>query len=65
MQAIRMYTYDGAYASFEEDVKGSIEIGKAADLVLLSENILETEPDDILKIKADMTLVDGEIVFER
>ena len=65
MDAIRMYTYNGAYASLEEDIKGSIEPGKLADLVILSENILETPVERIKSVKADMTILDGEIVYER
>ena len=65
MDAIRMYTYNGAYASLEENIKGSIEPGKLADLVVLSENILETPVEKIKSVKADMTVIDGEIVYER
>ena len=65
MDAIRMYTYNGAYASCEENIKGSIELGKLADLVILTENILLTPVDKIKNIKVDMTIIDGEIVFER
>lgn len=65
MDAIRMYTYNGAYASLEEDIKGSIEPGKLADLVVLSENILETPLERIKSVKADMTILDGEVVYER
>ena len=65
MDAIRMYTYNGAYASLEENIKGSIEPGKLADLVVLSENILETPVEDLKSVKADMTVIDGQIVYER
>lgn len=65
LDAIRMYTYNGAYASLEEDIKGSIEPGKLADLVVLSENLLETPVDKIKSVKADMTVLDGEVVYER
>jgi len=63
MQAIRAYTFFGAYASFEENIKGSIEVGKLADLVVLSQNILQASPEEILGITADMTMVDGVFVY--
>lgn len=65
LDAIRMYTYNGAYASFEENIKGSIEEGKLADLVVLSENILEADVERIKDMVTDMTVIDGEIVYER
>lgn len=65
MDAIRMYTYNGAYASLEEKIKGSIEPGKLADLVILSENILDTPVEELKSLKADMTVIDGQIVYER
>ena len=65
LQAIRAYTFYGAYTSFEEEIKGSIEPGKLADLVVLSDNILEKPPEDILSLKVDMTYVDGELVYHR
>ena len=65
LDAIRMYTYNGAYASLEEDIKGSIEPGKLADMAVLSEDILSTPTDRIKSIKVDMTILDGKIVFER
>lgn len=65
LEAIRMYTYNGAYASFEEDIKGSLEVGKLADMVVLSDNILMTPEDRIKSVKADLTMIDGEIVYER
>ena len=65
LDAIRCYTYNGAYASFEEDIKGSIEEGKLADIAVLSEDILACEPEHIKDIKVDMTLIDGNILYER
>ncbi|MBW2148560.1 MAG: amidohydrolase [Deltaproteobacteria bacterium] len=65
MQAIRAYTVFGAYASFEEGIKGSIEVGKLADLVVLSRNILETPAEEILGINVDLTMVDGTMVYEK
>ena len=60
-----MFTYNGAYASFEEDIKGTIEAGKLADLVILSQSLLDTPADKIKDINVDMTIIDGEIVYER
>ena len=63
-QAIRAYTLSGAYASFEESIKGSIEVGKLADLVVLSRDILKIAPEKILETKVDLTMVDGNVVYE-
>lgn len=65
LDAIRMYTYNGAYASLEEDIKGSIEVGKLADLVILSDNLLEIPADNIKLVKTDVTMIDGKILYER
>lgn len=62
--AIRAYTYNTAYAHFEEDIKGSIEVGKLADLVVLSRNLLEIPPHEILDTKVVYTLVGGKIAYE-
>ncbi|MGE5410007.1 MAG: amidohydrolase [Clostridiales bacterium] len=64
-QAIKCYTVNNAYASFEENIKGSIEKGKLADMVVLSDNILTIEPEKICDVKVDMTIFDGEVIFER
>jgi predicted amidohydrolase YtcJ len=58
-QALRMYTINNAYPSFEEDIKGSIEAGKLADMVVLSEDIMTCPADNIKDIKAEMTVVGG------
>ena len=63
--AIKAYTLNTAYANFEEDIKGSIEVGKLADLAVLSQNLLEISPDDILKTEVLYTIVGGKIVYER
>jgi predicted amidohydrolase YtcJ len=62
MDALAMYTVNGAYASFEEDIKGTIEKGKLADFVVLSGDPRE---EDISTINVDMTIVGGEIVYTR
>lgn len=62
MDAIRAYTWNGAYASFEEQYKGSIEVGKLADLVVLNDKILQVEPSKIKDIKVELTMVDGKVL---
>lgn len=65
LEAIRLYTLNGAYASFEEDIKGSIEPGKLADFVILNGSILNEDKSRIKGLQVDITIVDGKIVFER
>ncbi len=63
--AIRAYTLNTAYANFEEDIKGSISVGKLADLVVLSKNLLEIPPAEILKTQVLYTIVDGKVVYQK
>lgn len=65
LQAIRAFTWSGAYASFEEEQKGSIEAGKLADLVVLNGSILNSEPEGIPSLRANLTMIDGEIVYKQ
>ena len=65
MDIIRMFTINGAYVSFEEDIKGSLEVGKLADIIMLEDDILTYNPEDILNLKVEITMVDGKIVYER
>lgn len=65
LQAIRMYTLNGAYLSFEENIKGSIEVGKLADMAVLSKPILDIPLEELKETKVDMTIVDGKICFVR
>ncbi|HXI93675.1 MAG TPA: amidohydrolase [Blastocatellia bacterium] len=62
-EAIRAYTYGTAYANFEEKIKGSIEVHKVADLVVLTKNLLQASPREILDTKVVMTIVAGKIVY--
>jgi len=64
-EALRMYTVGAAYASFEEDVKGSIAVGKLADLTVLSDDPREVAPSKIKNIVVEMTVVGGRIVYSR
>ncbi len=63
-EAIRAYTLNTAYAGFEEDIKGSIAVGKLADYVVLSDNLLTMDPDDIKDVTIIMTVVGGRVVYE-
>jgi len=63
--AIRAYTLNTAYANFEEKTKGSIEVGKFADLTVLSQNLLKVEPKAIPNTVVLLTIVDGKIVYQK
>lgn len=64
-EAIASYTINNAYAVFEEDIKGSLEIGKVADLVMLSQDLINCSDEDVLKTEVLMTIVNGEVKFEK
>jgi predicted amidohydrolase YtcJ len=53
-----------AFAAFEEKEKGSLEVGKFADMVVLSNNLLNCPDEDILKTKVLMTIVGGQIKYQ-
>ena len=59
-----MFTLWSAYAAFQEKDKGSIEIGKLADLTVLSNDIMKIPAPEILKTRCVMTVIGGEIVYE-
>jgi hypothetical protein len=65
LDAIRCATINGAYSSYEEDIKGSLEVGKLADMIVLSGDILAIDPRDIHKLNVDMTMIDGEVCYVR
>ncbi|MBU5427894.1 amidohydrolase [Tissierella pigra] len=62
-EAVYGYTMGGAYASFEEDIKGSLEVDKLADMVLLSEDIFNIDEEDIKNVDIHMTILGGKIVY--
>lgn len=64
-QALKMFTLWPAYAAFQETVKGTIEPGKLADLTVLSADIMKIPPPEILKTQCEMTVIGGEIVYQR
>jgi predicted amidohydrolase YtcJ len=64
-EALRMYTLAGAYASFEEQLKGSIEVGKLADMVVLSADPTVVSPEELKEICVEKTIIGGEVIWER
>jgi predicted amidohydrolase YtcJ len=65
MEALKLYTVNAAYHSFDENLLGSIEIGKGADFVILGEDILEVPTETIVDIPIEMTIVGGQVVYEK
>jgi len=64
-EALKSYTWNNAYAAFEEKLKGSLEVGKLADITVLSHDIMTMPEDDILSTDVVYTIVGGKVVFER
>ena len=64
-EAIKAFTLGPAFASFDEGIKGSIETGKLADMVVLSDDILQMKPPLLNTVKVMMTIFDGRVVYER
>ena len=62
-EALRLYTLNGAYASFEENIKGSVEIGKLADLVVLGSDPTKIDPMGIKDIEIQQTILGGRTVY--
>ena len=64
-EALRGYTIDAAYASYEEDLKGSLKPGKLADFVILDRDLTTMAPEEIRDAKVDLTVVGGKVAYER
>lgn len=64
MEAVRLFTSDAAFVSFDETRLGTLEVGKLADLVVLDRNLFELTGRDLLETKVAMTLVGGRVVYE-
>jgi hypothetical protein len=64
-EALRAYTVNPARQDFAESWKGSVEVGKVADLCVLDRDLLATDPHDITGVEIDLTVFDGRVVFER
>jgi len=65
IEAFQMYTINAAYASLEENIKGSIEVGKLADLTILSNNPQGVETDKIIDIAVEMTVLGGRVIYTK
>ena len=63
MEALRSYTINAAFGAFEEGLKGSLAVGKLADITVLSQDILTVEEDLIPDTEVVYTIVGGEIVY--
>ncbi len=64
-EAIRGYTANAAWLTFEEDTKGTLEPGMLADMVVLAEDLLTIDPERIMDVAVDMTIVGGRVLYER
>lgn len=64
-EALKSYTIDAAYAAFEEDIKGSLEIGKLADIIILDTNLKTCQPEEILDAEVLYTIIGGDVKYEK
>ena len=64
-EAIKAFTINNVKMSFEEDYKGSLEVGKLADLIVLSKDILTCPINDIKNIEVEMTMLDGKVIYKK
>lgn len=64
-QALRSYTINGAYSGFEEDIKGTLSVGKLADITVLSKDILTVPDDEILSTEILYTIVGGKVLYKK
>ena len=63
--AIRAYTINSAYLNFDEAIKGSLEPGKLADMVVLADDLLTMDSNRLKDARIDMTIVGGKVLYER
>ncbi|MGD0620086.1 MAG: amidohydrolase family protein, partial [Bryobacteraceae bacterium] len=64
-EAVHAFTMGSAYASFEDKIKGSIEPGKLADMAVISDDIFQVAPTDLVNVRVDMTIFNGRVIYER
>jgi len=65
LEALQSYTINNAYAAFEEDIKGSIQVGKRADLIILDRDLLHCKDDEIPSTQVLLTMVGGKVVYKK
>ena len=64
-EALRSYTIDAAYGAFEENIKGSIAVGKLADLTVFSQDIMQIDEDKLLATTIEYTILGGKVLYQR
>ena len=64
-EAIKAYTINNAYAAFEDDIRGSLEVGKLADITVFDRNLIKIPEDELLNVEVLYTIVGGIVVFEK
>ncbi len=64
-ESIKAYTINNAYAAFEDDIRGSLEAGKLADITVFDRNLIKIPEDELLNVEVLYTIVDGKVVFEK
>ena len=64
MEALRSYTLSNAFAAFEEDIKGSLTLGKLADITVLTKDITTVPDEEILTAKVAYTIIGGKVVYK-
>ncbi|MGH7890056.1 MAG: amidohydrolase, partial [Thermodesulfobacteriota bacterium] len=65
MEALKAYTIGAAYAEFQDSLKGSLEVGKLADMVVLTKDIFNLPPEEILTTQVEATIFDGQVIYVR
>jgi predicted amidohydrolase YtcJ len=63
MEALRSYTIHNAFAAFEDELKGTLSLGKLADITILTRDIIAVPDDEIMETKVVYTIVGGRIVY--
>jgi predicted amidohydrolase YtcJ len=65
LEALKTYTINAAFAAFEEDIKGSLTVGKLADITVLSKDVMTIPEDEISSTEVAYTIVGGRVMYSR